>query len=130
MNHSKNKQHSLVVTLIDLHNALGEVNHALLKKVLDYHYIPDEVTKMVLDLYTDFKVSIATKDFWTHKIPVNRGVLQGDSLSPLLFNLCGYVYDTLSGPRQWLQFANDTAIVTSLESDNQLLLNLFTKWVT
>ena len=81
----------------------------------------------------------------THKIPVGRGVLQGDSLSPLLFNLCfntlmvtvkserlkclGYVYDTLSGPRQWLQFADDTAIVTSLESDNQLLLNLFTKWV-
>ena len=41
----------------------------------------------------------------------------------------GYIYDTFSSPRQWLQFADDTAIVTSLETDNQLLLNLFTKWV-
>ena len=41
----------------------------------------------------------------------------------------GYIYDTLSSPRQWLQFADDTAIVSSLESDNQLLLNLFSKWV-
>ena len=100
---------------------------------------------MILDLYTDFKISIATKEFITRQIPVERGVLQGDSLSPLLFNMCfntlmvtvkneklkclGYIYDTLSCPRQWLQFADDTAIVTSLESDNQLLLNLFTKWV-
>ena len=41
----------------------------------------------------------------------------------------GYIYDTLSCTRQWLQFVDETAIVTSLESDNQLLLNLFTKWV-
>ena len=31
-------------------------------------------------------------------------------------------------PRHWFQIADETAIVTVLESDNQLLLNLFTKW--
>ena len=41
----------------------------------------------------------------------------------------GYCYDNFSNSRQWLQFADDTAIITSLESDNQLLLNIFTKWI-
>ena len=40
----------------------------------------------------------------------------------------GFCYDIYSNPRQWLQFADDTALITSIESDNQLLLNLFTKW--
>ena len=31
-------------------------------------------------------------------------------------------------PHHWFQFADDIAIVTALEEDNQRLLNLFTKW--
>ena len=62
---------------------------------------------------------------------------------PLLFNLCinilipaiknekvsclGYVYNISSSPRQWFQFAVDTAIVTADEGDNQLLCNVFSK---
>ena len=30
--------------------------------------------------------------------------------------------------RNWFQFADDSALVTSTEQDSQLLLNLFTKW--
>ena len=40
----------------------------------------------------------------------------------------GYVYDISSNPRHWFQFADDTAIVTALESDNQILCNVFSKW--
>ena len=70
--------------------------------------------------------------------------LQGDSLLLLLFNMCvntliktiedkiikcmGYVAKKTLSPRHWFQFADDTAIVTALEEDNQRLLNLFTKW--
>ena len=144
MNHARNKQRSLIVTLIDLRNAFGEVNHSMLTQVMNYHNLPGSLSNLVLDLYNGFKISVAAKDFVTNPILVERGVLQGDSLSPLLFNLCfntlmvtikkeqlrclGYCYDIYSNPRQWLQFADDTALVTSIESDNQLLLNLFTKW--
>ena len=88
IDHARNKQRSLVITLIDLRNAFGEVNHALLKQVLKFHYLPNDITELILDLYSDFKVSIATKDYITCQMPVKCGVLQGDSLSPLLFNLC------------------------------------------
>ena len=40
----------------------------------------------------------------------------------------GYVYENTLSPKHWFQFADDTTIATALESDNQLLLNVFTKW--
>ena len=40
----------------------------------------------------------------------------------------GYVYDNTITPKNWFQFADDTAIVTALESDNQLLEKKRPKW--
>ena len=95
-------------------------------------------------MHKDFHISIGTKRFITGRIKVERGVLQGDCLSPLLFNMCfntliqtirqkkinclGYVFDYTLQPRHWFQFADDTAIATASCQDNQYLLNLFTKW--
>ena len=66
--------------------------------------------------------------------------MQGDCLSPLLFNLCfntfvqhiksekyqlfGFSYN----PIHWCQFADDAAVITGQESENQHLLNRFAIW--
>ena len=129
INHARSKQRSLTISLIDLRNAFGEVHHDLLKSVLNFHHITPQVVSIICNIYTDYTISIATDNFITNPIVVERGVLQGDSLSPLLFNMCfntlmvilqeerlnclGYVYDESSVPRNWLQFADDTAIITS-----------------
>ena len=46
----------------------------------------------------------------------------------------GYYFADALGPRHWFQFADDseqsTFIYQLFEEDNQLLLNLFTKWCT
>ena len=42
----------------------------------------------------------------------------------------GYYFPDALGPRHWFQFADDSAVTTANEEDNQLLLNLFTKWCT
>ena len=102
--------------------------------------------ELISGLYTDYHVSVLTKEYFTHPIKVSRGVLQGDSLSPLIFNLCintlveciklekvkclGYVSSEGTRPRHWFQFADDTAIVSALEEDNQYLCNAFSKWTT
>ena len=70
------KQRSLVITLLDLKNAFGEVHHNLITSVLDYHHIPEHVKLIIKSLYTDFKTSIITSEFRTPFIPVRRGVLQ------------------------------------------------------
>ena len=89
-------------------------------------------------------MSIATDEYLSLPITVEKGILQGVSLSPLLFNLVintlintirqeklnciGYIYDGCIPPTHWLQFADDTATITALESDNQHFVNTFRKW--
>ena len=137
INQARIKQRSLAVTLLDLKNAFGEVNHNLIQSVLGYHHIPAHIKILIKSLYTNFKTSIITSKFNTPFIPIGRGVLQGDCLSPLLFNLCfntfiqhiksnkyrqfGFSHKLLN-PIHWFQFADDAAVITSLESENQHLL--------
>ena len=75
---------------------------------------------------------------------VEKGGLQGESLLPLLFNLVintlintikqekqnciGYIYDGCILQKHWLQFADDTANVTTLKNDHQHFADAFTKW--
>ena len=55
---------------------------------LKYHLIPPSIINLMNSLYSDYFISITTKDFITNPIKVNHGVLQGDCLSQLIFNLC------------------------------------------
>ena len=87
INKARVKQRSLIITLLDLKNAFSEVHHNLIYEVLEYHHIPDHIKNLVSSLYTDFQTSIITKQFNTSFITVGRGVLQGDCLCPLLFNM-------------------------------------------
>ena len=134
INHARLKQRQAIITLLDLKNAFGEVHHNLIQEVLGYHHVPEFMRNIVKDLYTNFHITISTSSFKTAFIPVDRGVLQGDCLSPLLFNMCfntfiqyvkteqfttlGYRINSAIGPRHWFQFADDASVVTSTENDN------------
>ena len=76
---------------------------------------------------------------------MSQGVLQGDCLSPLSFNMLlntfiqtltkskefdqlHYRYDNIIESRNWFRFADDAAAVTSSEYENQILLNVFYRW--
>ena len=148
INKARVKQRSLIITLLDLKNAFGEVHHRLIQRILDYHYIPDEVQQLIDSLYQDFYTSIISKDFTTPFIPVRRGVLQGGCLSPLLFNMCFNSFiqliksdsykqlgfspvnerGAMFNPVHWCQFADDAAVISTNEKENHLLLNCFTRW--
>ena len=141
INHARIKQRSLVITLLDLKNAFGEVHHSLITEVLNYHHMPEEIQKLISSLYTGFHTSVIRKSFATPFILVGRGVLQVDPLSPLTFNLIfntfikyikseqfeqfAYRYNNILTPKHWSQFADDAAVITGLESENQVLLNAF-----
>ena len=88
INQARLKQHSLVITLLDLRNAFWEVHHNLIQEVLIYHNIPEHIRYLIQSLHTESKTSILTYDFHMPFITVSFGVLQGDCLSSLLFNQC------------------------------------------
>ena len=85
-------------------------------------------------------MSVGTNDFITNPIKVEKGVLQGDSLSPVIFNMCfdtlirtienrniklmGYNYTNALTPHHWSQFGDNTALATATQKDSQALLNV------
>ena len=141
---AKLKQKSLVITLLDLKNVFGEVQHSLIYMVLRYHHVPDHFTSIIRSLYDGFQTSVTTKEYATPFINIEKGVLQGDCLSPLLFNLCinsfiqfiktkefeqlSYRCSKLLSPKHWLQFADDAIAVSATEFENQTLVNAFCRW--
>ena len=46
------------------------------------------------------------------------------------FQQMGYLFSKLFAPRHLYQFANDAAVLTGQEYENQILLNAFTAWCT
>ena len=128
------------ITLLD-HLARLIINPS---HVLKFHHIPDHIIWLKQSLYTNCCISIVTGKYFTLPITIGKGLLQGDRLWLLLFNLVintfintteqeklnfkGYIYYGCIPPKHWLQFADDTAIFTTLESDNQYLVDAFTKW--
>ena len=130
MKEAKRHQRTIVITLLDLRNAFGEINHNLIYSTLRYHMVPEELISIIKDIYTSSMITVAHGSSITQFISVERGVLQGDPCSPLLFNICfnplmqaiiqsklkhlGYMWGPNANllSRSWLQFADDTVIIS------------------
>ena len=127
-----------------MRNAFGEVHHNLIDTILEYHHVDQQVRDIVKLLYRDFYTSIITDAFTSDFIKVSKGVLKGDCLSPLLFNLVintfiqhikqnhynqlGYKFFAELIPRYLFQFADEAAALSCLESENQILINASSRW--
>ncbi|MDW0252306.1 MAG: reverse transcriptase domain-containing protein, partial [Nitrososphaeraceae archaeon] len=145
MNDAKRHQRNLFLALFDLRNAFGEVNHNLIRSSLYYHHIPSSFIEIFDSIYNNFNVSVACNGKLTDAIPVEKGVLQGDPLSPLLFNLCfdslvkildtpnyrklGYIWGKkCTQTCNWLQYADDATLISRDQKGAQGLTNLFDAW--
>ena len=121
INHARRYQSNLVITLLDLTNAFGELDHNLIISVLHYHHVPNHIRSLVGSIYTNYTISVGTNVFIANPVNVEKSVLEGDSLSPLIFNMCsntlirttenekiklmGYNYTNALTPRHDFRFA-------------------------
>ena len=142
---AKKKQRSLVVRLLDLKKAFGEVHHNLIPVDLDCHHVHQSLLNVLYNC-TKTLLQQLLQTHVQHHSHILRGVLQGDCLSPLIFNLLintfiqyvsqerfsqlSYSLSKLLRPIHWFQFADDAAIATGQEYETQVLLNTFTAWCT
>jgi len=88
MKHQKRQKRYIYIALLDLRNAFGEFHHSLFRFSLEHHYVPGGIIGLIMMQFLDFYLMVATaaSSLRTGPIHVQRGVLQGDTLSLLLFN--------------------------------------------
>ena len=94
--------HLMLVDFTSAFNMLDQDKLLMLMYDLGY---PTDAVDAVKGLYTDATTTVKTAYGPTPPIPVQRGTIQGDSLSPFLFLL--YIYrasvTVAAGWRPWVQ---------------------------
>jgi hypothetical protein len=75
----------LVVVQLDISKAFDTVPHEAIEEALRKKRIPSYVTKFIRDAY-EGATTIIKYGKYGIEVPINRGVKQGDPLSPLIFN--------------------------------------------
>ena len=71
----------------DLIKAYDTVNHNWLLLVLDKYKISFKIISIIKDIMKKWKIKLHYNNNFIGKIKINNGILQGDTMSPLLFIL-------------------------------------------
>ncbi|XP_073971981.1 uncharacterized protein [Rhodnius prolixus] len=77
----------LYSVFIDLKQAFDSINHSLLWQKLTYLNFSPKLIRTLRDLYLKTSCSVLTSIGKSNEVHLTTGVLQGDSLSPILFSL-------------------------------------------
>ena len=89
------RNEKLYACFIDFKKAFDSINHGMLMEKLRKTNIGSSMYNLLHDLYLNQQLNVQVKigDLLSNKFTCEKGVRQGDSLSPLLFNL--YINDVL-----------------------------------
>jgi retron-type reverse transcriptase len=119
------------VVVVDIAKAFDMVPHATIFHILSNHRVYPYVTKLIENQYQDSYTTLGDGT----SIAIMRGIKQGDTLSPLLFNLdLDPVLQSLNAQNEGLEisrcklkalaFALDIAITASNREETQSMLDI------
>ena len=84
-----------ILVSLDQEKAFDRVNRVFLLELLEVYGFGSDFCRWVSTLYNNAFMQIIINDRLSSKVPLNRGVRQGDPLSPLLYVLCVEVLASL-----------------------------------
>ncbi|TBU20518.1 reverse transcriptase [Hamiltosporidium tvaerminnensis] len=85
---NKEYGNNLKATWIDVKKAYDSIDHAFLTQYIENLNLPDWILKFIEVIISKRKIEISVGLEKIMSKKIDRGILQGDSLSPLLFVLC------------------------------------------
>ena len=127
----------MVLNFIDFKKAFDSVHRPSIWKILEAYGIPSKVIKILMLLYEDSESCVRVGQEHTERFSVDTGVIQGDSLSPIIFNVVlEFVLSKLSnidGGIEWvgskrlrdLDYADDICLL----ADNMNAMKIMTDLV-
>ena len=83
----KNKNEDSFLLQLDQQKAFGRVNHKYLLQVLRKFGLGESLIKIVSNIFFNQEARITNNKLLSRSFRLNRGVRQGDPLSPILFAL-------------------------------------------
>ncbi|UYV63317.1 hypothetical protein LAZ67_2003735, partial [Cordylochernes scorpioides] len=138
----RRKRGKLYVFFVDLTKAFDTVPHDLLWQKLHKMGISNKFVMLIKNFYQEAKITIRWKGQYSSNVKINSGVLQGESLSPLLFIL--YMADLIElynnsaltgfhlpdfGVLHLLMYADDIAIIGESKINLQTKINLLKSYL-
>ena len=136
ISHCKAKKRTVHVTFFDLEDAFGSVSHDLIPVSLERMHIPENVRSYIVSLYKNLRGKVRTGEWVSNNFSFNKGVFQGDPLSPIVFLICfnpileklkqvesKYGYNLEDERIITLPFADDFNLITTDKKRHQILIN-------
>ena len=134
INHLNNRTH-IFACFIDFKKAFDSIWHLGLLYKLQKNNISGKFYNIIQSVYQNAIGCVKLKAGLTNTFPVNRGIRQGDGLSPLLFNI--YVNDIkchidlsqndpptlLTSPISCLLYADDLVLLSKSKNGLQIAIN-------
>ena len=133
---ARSRQNSIAVAWLDLKNAFGSISHKMVQFALRAYGVPLPFCQLIFALYNPLCARVSTPAWSTGYFSYQKGVFQGDPLSPVIFNLAFspvvarikqlnlHPYVTQCGVAVGVTaYADDLAVVTRTASQLQRILD-------
>ena len=133
---ARSRQTSIAVAWLDLKNAFGSISHKMVQYALRRYGVPQTWCHLVFALYNPLCARVSTTEWSTRYFPYQKGVFQGDPLSPVIFNMAfspiiaqirtlnQHPYITHCGAKISLTaYADDLAVVSSHHTHLQRVID-------
>ena len=127
----------IVLCYLDFKGAFPSTDHKQLVRTLELLGLPSDFTLLISNLYNGASTQFITSHGHTPPVGIGRGILQGDPLSPLLFDLMieplvrwlnaadkGYSITSCGLKLTSKRYADDGTLVTNSVADLLSLLSI------
>ena len=121
---AKSKNRTCHITFFDLEDAFGSVPHSLIDHTLERNFVPPVIRKYLHNLYSHSTAVVESKPWRSDPFKFNRGVFQGDPISPVIFLLVfNPILQELQRNSHKGYKLGDTSIVTLPYADDFCLIS-------